>query len=187
MKPSTIVYTCRKRMDDTIYQFHANTLYRRYAPPKGIATGEALIADINRDIRENVSENAELYRAIVTYGYGPIATYIPTLYHISRWLVGDNRYSRPTCAIYDGAILLTDSDLVAHRLLDYTAIRMLGRRMRDDPLSSDEFNRYLEDLTHMINSMRRAQGIVHYPDPDSPALPIIRRYPPRLCTQGDDE
>lgn len=185
MKPSTIVYTCRKRIDDTIYQFHSNTLFRRYAPPSGIATGYDLIADINRDIRENVSEDAELYRAIVTYGYGPIATYIPTLYHISRWLVGDNRYSRPTCAIYDGAILLTDSDLVAHRLLDYSAIRLFGRRMRDEPLSSYEFNRYLEDLTNLINDMRRAQGIVHYHE--SPALPIIRRYPPRLCTQGDDE
>lgn len=185
MKPSTIVYTCRKRMDDTIYQFHANTLFRRYAPPNGIPTGEALVADINRDIRENVSEDAELYRAILTYGYGPIATYIPTLYHISRWLVGDNRYSRPTCAIYDGAILLTDSDLVAHRLLDPSAIRLFGRRMRDEPLSPDEFNRYLEDLTLMINSMRRAAGIVHIHE--SPALPIIRRYPPRLCTQGDDE
>ena len=187
MKPTTIVYTCRKRMDDTIYQFHANTLFRRYTPISGLATGDALIADINRDIRENVSEDAELYRAIVTYGYGPIATYIPTLYHISRWLVGDNRYSRPTCAIYDGAILLSDSDLAAHRFLDPIAIRMLGRRMRDYPLSRDEFNRYLEDLTNLINYMRRAQGIVHYSDPDSPALPIIRRYPPRLCTQGDDE
>lgn len=175
MKPITIVYTCRKRMDDTIYQFHANTLLRRYTPIKGLATGDDLIADINRDIRENVSENAELYRAIVTYGYGPIATYIPTIYHISRWLVGDNRYSRPTCAIYDGAILLSDSDLVAHRLLDYSAIRMLGRRMHDEPLSHDEFNRYLEDLTAMINAMRRAQGIVHIPT-ESPALPIIRRY-----------
>ena len=185
MKQNTIVYTCRKRMDDTIYQFHPNTLFRRYTPISGLATGDDLIADINRDIRENVSEDAELYRAILTYGYGPIATYIPTLYHISRWLVGDNRYSRPTCAIYDGAILLSDSDLVAHRLLDHTAIRMFGRRMHDEPLSSDEFNRYLEDLTHLINAMRRAAGCVHYQE--SPALPIIRRYPPRLCTQGDDE
>ena len=185
MKPNTIVYTCRKRGDDTLYQFHANTLFRRYAPPSSLATGDELIADINRDISENVSEDAELYRAIVTYGYGPIATYIPTLYHISRWLVGDNRYSRPTCAIYDGAILLSDSDLVAHRLLDRSAIRMFGRRMRDEPLSPDEFNRYLEDLTLMINSMRKAQGSIYYPD--SPALPIIRRYPHWLCVQRDDE
>lgn len=173
MKPSTIVYTCRKRIDDTIYQFHANTIFRRYAPPSGLATGEALVADINRDIRENVSEDAELYRAIVTYGYGPIATYIPALYHISRWLVGDNRYSRPTCAIYDGAILLTDSDLVAHRLLDRSAIRLLGRRMRDEPLSPDEFHRYLEDLTRMINTMRLDSGSIYYP------------Y--RLCTRVDDD
>ena len=179
MKPTTIVYTCRKRIDDTIYQFHANTLFRRYAPISGLATGDALIADINRDIRENVSEDAELYRAILTYGYGPIATYIPTLYHISRWLVGDNRYSRPTCAIYDGAILLSDSDLAAHRLLDYTAIRMLGRRMRDEPLSSDEFNRYLADLTHMINHMRTENGSVYIPTASPPLLIIRRSYPPQ--------
>lgn len=172
-------------MDDTLHQFHANTLFRRYAPTSSIATGDALIADINRDIRENVSEDAELYRAILTYGYGPIATYIPTLYHISRWLVGDNRYSRPTCAIYDGAILMSDSDLVAHRLLDYRAIRMFGRRMRDEPLSREDFDTYLRDLTLLINSMRKIDGSVYLPN--SPALPIVRRYPPRLCTQVDDE
>lgn len=155
---NTIVYTCRKRTDDTMYQFHANTLFRRYAPHRGLTSGETLIEEINRDIEENVSEDVELYRAIVTYGYGPIATYIPALYSISRWLVGDNRYSRPTCAIYDGAMLLSDRDLEAHRLLDSKAILMLGRRMRDEPMTHHEFQTYLSDLTAEIQS-RRYSGL----------------------------
>jgi hypothetical protein len=126
MKPSTIVYTCINRPDDTVYRFHADVPFRRYAPPSGLATGDELIADIERDIRDNVSRDAYLCRAIVTYGYGPIATYPPALYHISRWLMRDDRYSTPTCAIYDGSILMSDSELAALGLLDCAAIRMLA-------------------------------------------------------------
>ena len=157
MNDSTVVYTCRcHRRDDTLYEFHDNIFFRRYVPPKGLTSGRSLTEDILRDIRDNVSEDAELYRAIISYGYSPIATYIPTFYAISGWLRGDSHVIRPQCAIYDdGILLLSDTDLTTLGLLDSRAVKLLGRRMRDEPLNAEEFQSYLSELSAIIESRRR--------------------------------
>lgn len=107
------------------------------------------IVDYLNDLLSSIAQDLRLYRAKVVDCMRALTDtdirFLLDTRHEDHACPRDMLYVYPFCTMSDDRA----ADL---GLLDTDAVRMTGRRMRDNPLTSDEFQQYLSDLSMWMKS-----------------------------------